>query len=152
MSKNHTWALPVFAVGLGAPRWAQIWWATSNIGQFIPWAGSYTTGALVSRALWLWLGVLDSAQGIGFGTTLLQTLTRVHICFTLLAAQMFGSVATMLGRAISPNNIGPGNVHPDISGGANAILTPWFWITLLLQPAIPVGFFLFFRTEQLSKP
>lgn len=122
---------------LGAPRWAQIWWATSGIGQFLPWAGSYQSGALVSRALWLWLGVLDSTQGVGFGTALLQTLTRMHICFTLLAAQVIGSLATICGRGFAPNNIGPGGVHPDISGGADALMELWFWIVLIIQLLIP---------------
>lgn len=133
LSKDHSWILPVFAIGLGAPRWAQIWWGTSNIGQYVPWAGSYTSGALVSRSLWLWLGVLDSLQGVGFGMILLQTLTRVHIAFTLLAAQVFGSVATICARAFAPNKIGPGPISPDISSGVSAIWEPWFFISLALN-------------------
>ena len=130
LSKDHSWILPVFAIGLGAPRWAQIWWGTSNIGQYVPWAGGYTAGALVSRSLWLWLGVLDSLQGVGFGMILLQTLTRVHIAFTLLAAQVLGSVATICARAFAPNKIGPGPISPDISGGISALWEPWFFISL----------------------
>ncbi|MCJ1461113.1 Cell wall alpha-1,3-glucan synthase ags1, partial [Mycoblastus sanguinarius] len=130
LSKDHSWILPVFAIGLGAPRWAQIWWGTSNIGQYVPWAGGYTSGALVSRALWLWLGVLDAMQGVGFGMILLQTLTRVHIAFTLLTAQVLGSIATICARAFSPNKIGPGPIHPDISGGISPLWTPWFFIAL----------------------
>lgn len=133
LSKDHSWILPVFAIGLGAPRWAQIWWGTSNIGQYVPWAGGYVSGALVSRALWLWLGVLDAIQGVGFGMILLQTLTRVHICFTMLAAQVLGSVATICARAFAPNKIGPGPVHPDISAGISAIWEPWFFIGLFFN-------------------
>ncbi|KAI1946355.1 Cell wall alpha-1,3-glucan synthase ags1 [Ophidiomyces ophidiicola] len=152
MSQFHTWVLPVFSMGLGSPRWAQIWWGTSGIGQFLPWAGSYTSGALISRCLWLWLGVLDSAQGVGLGTVLLHTLTRVHVCFTLLAAQVIGSIATICGRALGPNNTGPGTVHPNISGGVKVLATPWFWVALFAQCMIPLLFFVFFRREQLSKP
>ncbi|KAF7509611.1 hypothetical protein GJ744_007649 [Endocarpon pusillum] len=152
LSKDHSWILPVFAIGLGAPRWAQIWWGTSNIGQYVPWAGGYTAGALVSRSLWLWLGVLDSLQGVGFGMILLQTLTRVHIAFTLLAAQVLGSVATICARAFAPNKIGPGPISPDISGGVSALWEPWFFISLACNLLICAGFFLFFRKEQLSKP
>ncbi|PGH11011.1 hypothetical protein AJ79_05162 [Helicocarpus griseus UAMH5409] len=152
LSKDHSWILPLFAIGLGAPRWAQIWWGTSGIGQHVPWAGGYVSGALVSRSLWLWLGVLDAMQGVGFGMILLQTLTRFHICFTLLAAQVLGSIATICARAFAPNKIGPGEIHPDISSGVSSLWTPWFWICLVFQLSICAGFYTFFRKEQLSKP
>ncbi|KAH8691393.1 alpha-1,3-glucan synthase Ags2 [Talaromyces proteolyticus] len=152
LSKSHSWILPVFAIGLGAPRWAQIWWGTSNVGQYIPWVSSYVSGALVSRSLWLWLGVLDSLQGVGFGMILLQTLTRLHICFVLLGAQVLGSIATIVARAAAPNKIGPGDISPDIGTGISNIWVPWFWVGLFFQILICGGFFLFFRKEQLSKP
>ncbi|KAL3447555.1 hypothetical protein BJX65DRAFT_92734 [Aspergillus insuetus] len=152
LSKSHSWILPVFACGLGAPRWAQIWWGVSGMGLFLPWAGSYTSGALVSRSLWLWLGILDSLQGLGFGMILLQTLTRMHICFTLLASQVLGSIATICARAFAPNNIGPGPISPDVTDGANSVANAWFWIALFFQLLICAGFLLFFRKEQLTKP
>ncbi|KAJ5569634.1 uncharacterized protein N7459_009064 [Penicillium hispanicum] len=152
ISKSHSWILPIVACGLGAPRWAQIWWGTSGSALFLPWAGSYTSGALVSRSLWLWLGVLDALQGLGFGMILLQTLTRMHICFTLLVSQVLGSIATICARSFAPNNIGPGPISPDITAGAGALGNAWFWIALLLQLSICGGFLLFFRREQLSKP
>ena len=133
LSKEHSWILPVFAIGLGAPRWAQIWWGTSNIGQYVPWAGGLASGALVSRSLWLWLGVLDALQGVGFGMILLQTLTRGHIAFTLLTAQVMGSIATICARAFAPNRIGPGPISPDISAGASAVAEPWFFISLIFN-------------------
>lgn len=74
LSSTHSWILPIFAIGLGAPRWCQILWATSNIGQYLPWAGGPVASALLGRSLWLWLGLLDSIQGIGFGMILLQTM------------------------------------------------------------------------------
>ncbi|KAJ4291326.1 Cell wall alpha-1,3-glucan synthase ags1 [Collariella sp. IMI 366227] len=52
LSAEHSWLFPVLAIGLGAPRWAQIYWGVSGIGLSLPWAGSVAGGALVSRALW----------------------------------------------------------------------------------------------------
>jgi len=174
LSKDHSWILPVFAIGLGAPRWCQILWGISNIGQYVPWAGGPVASALVGRSLWLWLGVLDALQGVGFGMILLQTLTRIHIAFTLIAAQVLGSIATILARATAPNKIGPGDVFPDFSAGfSDGLGKAWFWVGLIFQLLICVGknkspflrvglvdfranlytgFFTFFRKEQLSKP
>ena len=140
-------------MGLGAPRWAQLLWSTSNVGAYVPWAGGAVASALAGRALWLWLGVLDALQGVGFGMILLQTLTRFHVLFTLLAAQVIGSVATILARATAPNKVGPGDVFPDFSSNpSDGLGKAWFWVALGFQMAVPVGFFMFFRKEQLSKP
>ncbi|KAI4257033.1 MAG: hypothetical protein L6R42_005892, partial [Xanthoria sp. 1 TBL-2021] len=75
LSKQHSWILPIFAIGLGAPRWAQMLWGVSGIGTYVPF-GSAAFGAILGRALWCWIAVLDSIQGVGFGMILLQTLTR----------------------------------------------------------------------------
>ena len=153
LSTRHSWVLPVFAMGLGAPRWAQMLWGTSNIGQYVPWAGGPVISAIAGRSLWLWLGVLDAVQGVGFGMILLQTLTRFHVLFTLIAAQVLGSIATIVARATAPDKIGPGDVFPDFSAGAMPGLgKAWFWVALLMNLAVPMGFFMFFRKEQLSKP
>ena len=152
LSKSHTWILPLFAIGLGAPRWAQIWWGTSNIGLYLPWAGGFTMSALLSRSLWLWLGTLDAIQGVGLGMILLGTLTRVHVAFTLIAAQVLGSIATVVARACAPNKIGPGPISPDISGGVGAIWQAWFWIGLACNLLVTVGFYKFYRKDQLQKP
>lgn len=154
LSKSHSWILPLFAIGLGAPRWAQIWWGTSNIGLWLPWApgGTAESSALLSRSLWLWLGTLDAIQGVGLGMILLVTLTRVHVAFTLIAAQVLGSIATMVSRACAPNKIGPGPISPDISIGVGQIFQAWFWIGLVCNLSVCIGFFVFFRKEQLSKP
>jgi alpha-1,3-glucan synthase len=153
LSKDHSWILPIFAIGLGAPRWCQMLWSCTPIGQYVPWVGSPLASALFSRSLWLWLGTLDALQGVGFGMLLLQTLTRIHIAFTLIAAQVLGSIATICARAFAPNNVGPGDVFPDFTGGIYpGIGKAWFWIGLLCQLAICGGFFTFFRKEQLSKP
>ena len=69
-AKTHTWLLPVFAVGLGAPRWCQMLWGTSSVGLYLPWAGD--AGYHLGISLWLWLGVLDAVQGVGLGMILLQ--------------------------------------------------------------------------------
>ncbi|KAJ5493285.1 Cell wall alpha-1-3-glucan synthase ags1 [Penicillium diatomitis] len=151
-SKTHSWFLPVFACGLGAPRFIQIWWAISGAGYYLPWVGGYTSGALASRSLWLWLGVMDSIQGLGIGVILLQTLTRVHMLFALIASQVLGSIATICARAFGPNATGPGPISPDITKGASSLGNAWFWVALFCQLLIPAGFLLFFRKEQLSKP
>jgi alpha-1,3-glucan synthase len=153
LSVTHSWVIPIFAIGLGAPRWAQMLWSTSNIGFYLPWAGGPVASALLGRGLWLWLGVLDSLQGVGFGMILLQTLTRFHITFALVAAQVIGSIATILARATAPDNVGPGNVFPDFSVDWKAGLAQYdFWICLVCQLIVCAGFFTFFRKEQLSKP
>ncbi|CAG8323048.1 unnamed protein product [Penicillium salamii] len=153
-SKTHSWIVPIFAIGLGAPRWAQMLWSTSGIGWWVPWMVGGPQGyAIGARAVWLWLGVLDSIQGVGFGMILLQTLTRIHIAASLCAAQLIGTVTTLVARATAPNRDGPGDVFPDFSAGImEGISKPWFWIALGCQLAIPIGFFMFFRKEQLNKP
>ncbi|TID22987.1 glycosyltransferase family 5 protein [Venturia nashicola] len=154
ISHTHSWALPIFAIGLGAPRWAQMLWATSGIGAWVPWMpGGPVAGALAGRSLWLWLGVCDAIQGVGFGMMLLQTLTRIHIAVSLMAAQLIGTAITLLAKATSPDRDGPGDVFPDFSKGVvEGLSKPWFWIALACQLVIPIGFFKFFRKEQLSKP
>ncbi|PWY70843.1 alpha-1,3 glucan synthase [Aspergillus sclerotioniger CBS 115572] len=151
--KAHSWSLPLIACGLGAPRWAQIWWGVSGIGYFLPWvSGGYVGGALASRSLWLWLGVLDSIQGLGFGIILLQTLTRTHMLFTLICSQVLGSIATIAARGFGPNKLGPGPISPDPTFGVSAVANAWFWVGLFCQLVICAGFLLFFRKEQLAKP
>lgn len=153
LSTSHSWILPIFAIGLGAPRWCQMLWGVSNIGLYVPWAGGHVASALAGRSLWLWLGLLDTVQGVGLGMILLQTLTRIHVAFTLIAAQVFGSIATILARATAPNKVGPGDVFPDFSvGAAYGVSHAWFWVGMLFQLVICIGFFAFFRKEQLSKP
>ena len=156
LSKTHVWMIPVFGVGLGAPRWAQMLWGTSNIGVNLPWAGS--ASPILGRCLWLWLGVLDAVQGVGVGMLLLQTLTRAHVATTLMVGQMIGAASMLIGRATAPNAIGPADTFiplatwsPSIDGwGIFASVS--FWLCLVCQLAICVGYIWFFRKEQLSKP
>jgi alpha-1,3-glucan synthase len=153
LAKSHPWLFPMFAVGLGAPRWAQTWWACSRIGLWLPWAGSAAAGAAASRMLWLWLGLLDGLQGAGVGMMLMLTLTRVHVAAAVVAAQVIGSIFTILGRATAPDKLGPGDVFPDLSAGVSTAMSKaWFWVVLLLQVGICFGYFKFFRKEQVSKP
>lgn len=84
---------------------------------------------------------------------LLNTLTRFRITFTLLAAQVVGSIATILGRATAPDKLGPGDVFPDFSAGVGEGLAKAdFWVCLLFMLSINVLCFMFFRKEQLQKP
>ena len=122
------------------------------MGEWVPWAMNPVGGALVGRSLWLWLGVLDALQGVGFGMILLQTLTRFHVVFTLVCAQVLGSVATILARATAPDKDGPGTVFPNLVLGTQGLKQPAFWVGLGLQGVVCVGFFMFFRKEQLQKP
>ncbi|KAJ3985674.1 modular protein with glycoside hydrolase family 13 and glycosyltransferase family 5 domains [Lentinula detonsa] len=156
-SKTHTWLLPVFAVGLGAPRWCQILWGTSGIATYVPWAGS--GGPYLSVGLWLWLGVLDAIQGVGLGLILLQTLSRLHVTVTLAFSQILGSAVVMVARATAPDALGPGTVFPDpgiwdpqngLSGSPMA--SPMFWVCLICQLIIVAGYFWFYRREELARP
>ncbi|KAL1837991.1 hypothetical protein VTJ49DRAFT_3159 [Mycothermus thermophilus] len=152
-SDEHTWLLPIFAIGLCAPRWAQEFWGTSGIGWYLPWAGGPVGSAIVSRCLWLWLGLLDNIQGVGIGMLLLATLTRHHVLTVLVGAQVVGSAFTMLARATSPNALSPHSTFPDFSQGVMpGAASPFFWVCLMFQLIIPVGFFKFFRKEQVQKP
>lgn len=152
-SDEHTWLLPIFAIGLGAPRWAQMMWSCSGIGWYVPWGGSGLGSAILSRCLWLWLGLLDSIQGVGFGMMLLATLTRQHVLATLFGSQAIGSAVTMLARATSPNKLDATVTFPDFSQGPMpGAAQKWFWICLGMQLIIPFGYFKFFRKEQVSKP
>lgn len=154
LSKSHSWILPMFAFGLLAPRWAQSFWGVSSYGLWLPWVpGGAIGSAIAGRSLWLWLGVLDMIQGVGIGMALLQTLTRIHVAVALTASQLIGAAVTLIAKATAPDANGPGPVFPDFSAGVvKGLEQPWFWIALACQLAIPVGFFVFFRKEQLNKP
>ena len=153
ISKRHPWWLPLFALGLGAPRWAQMLWGTSSFGLYLPWAGTPVASAVLSRCLWLWLGLLDAVQTAGIGMMIMTTLTRLHVSVAMIAAQVIGSAATIVARATAPNKVGPGDVFPDFSMGLDVALSKgWFWVGLAAQLLICAGFFKFFRKEQISKP
>lgn len=131
-------------------------WGTSSLALYIPWAGK--AGPYLGLSLWLWLGVLDAIQGVGLGMILLQTLSRLHVCATLAFAQVIGSICVMVARATAPNRIGPGSVFPDIATwdfqanglkGSPMANAP-FWIALICQLIIVVGYFWFYRKEQLG--
>ena len=89
---------------------------------------------------------------------LLQTLSRLHVCATLALAQFVGAAISMLARGTAPDKVGPGNVFPNpalwnVSTGENNPLAHYeFWLCLVCQLVIVVGYFVFFRKEQLSKP
>lgn len=160
ISSEHSWALPLFAIGLGAPRWAQELWGTSGMGLYLPWVlagasdpSARAVGALVGRSVWLWLGVLDTLQGVGFGMILMQTLTRVHVAGAVACAQVVGSAFTILARAKAPDATGPASVFPNLAVEFwDGISGVYFWVALLMQLVAAAGFFVFFRKEQLFKP
>ena len=73
--------------------------------------------------------------------------------YFIVAGQIIGSIAVIIARADGLNSVGPGATFPNFAGGWTAGLSqPWFWVGLLAQLAICVGFFTFFRKEQLTKP
>ncbi|KAI4719930.1 alpha-1,3-glucan synthase [Aureobasidium sp. EXF-10727] len=150
-SEHHSWFLPIFGAGLGAPRWCQMLWGISGAGLYLPW-GSAIGSAIAGRCLWLWLGVLDALSGVGIGTMLLQTLTRHHVAVTLTAAQVLGSIATIAARASAPDATGPGAVFPNLVVSLSGLQSWEFWVALLFQMVLPCGFLMFFRNEQLFKP
>jgi len=153
LSQAHSWILPMFAVALGAPRWCQIWWSVSNMGYYLPWAGGPVGSAILGRILWLWLAVLDSLQGVGIGMLLLQTLTRFHITFALVFAQVIGSIGTIINRANGLSSTGPLPYYPSMAYNVgNGLSYAGFWICMIFQIIICIGYFAFFRKEQLSKP
>ncbi|KAF2024000.1 hypothetical protein EK21DRAFT_94469 [Setomelanomma holmii] len=118
MSSSHSWVLPIFVIGLGASRWAQMLWSVSGIGNWVPrMPGVPIAGALAGRSLWLWLGLLDAMQGVGFGMILMQMLTRIHIAVCLVLAQVLGTVVTMVDKATATDANGPGDVFPNFSAG-----------------------------------
>lgn len=156
-SKTHTWLLPVFAVGLGAPRWCQILWGTSGIAYYVPWA--HSGGPYLAIGLWLWLGVLDSVQGVGLGLILLQTLSRLHVTVTLAFSQILGAAVVMIARATAPDALGPGTVFPDVGKwnpqnglSGSPMVEPMFWVCLICQLIIVAGYFWFYRREELARP
>jgi hypothetical protein len=74
----------------------------------------------------------------------------MHIAFSLLTAQVLGSIATIVARAVAPDNVGPGNVFPDFSfyrpgDPLDVFQKAWFYVGLFCQILICIGFFLFFR-------
>jgi len=64
----------------------------------------------------------------------------------------------MVARATAPNRIGPGSVFPDASkwdfadGLTGSPMANWpFWIALTCQIVVVVGYFWFYRKEQLCE-
>jgi hypothetical protein len=85
-----------------------------------------------------------------------QTLSRLHVCATLAFSQLLGSVVVIIARATAPNKQGPGTVFPDAAKwdpaeglSGSPISFPLFWVALVCQLIIVVGYFWFYRKEQL---
>jgi alpha-1,3-glucan synthase len=126
-------------------------WGVSSVALYVPWAGG--AGPWISVSLWLWLGVLDASQGVGLGMILLQTLSRLHVCTTLAFSQMLGSVVVIVARPTVPRQ----QVFPDLAlwnVGDGFKYSPFasvpFWIALVCQIVVVVGYFWYYRKEQLG--
>lgn len=76
----------------------------------------------------------------------------MHVAATLILSQLLGAVAFVLARHTAPNGRGPGDVFPDPSAGPTNYFwaKPFFWIGLLSQIIIALGYLFWFRREQLS--
>jgi alpha-1,3-glucan synthase len=147
-------------------------WATSSFALYLPWA--HRAGPYLGISLWLWLGVLDAVQGAGLGMILLQvnfrnyvafvydiivsqTLSRLHVCATLAFSQILGSICVMVARATAPNRISLESVFPDAGKwdfqdgfSRSPMAFPIFWTALICQLLIVIGYFWFYRKEQLG--
>jgi alpha-1,3-glucan synthase len=147
-------------------------WATSSFALYIPWA--HRAGPYLGVSLWLWLGVLDAIQGAGLGMILLQvsfrnylasvyniivsqTLSRLHVCATLAFSQILGSICVMVAHATAPNRINLESVFPDAGKwdfkdgfSRSPMASPIFWTVLICQLVIVIGYFWFYRKEQLG--
>lgn len=157
LSKIHIWLLPVFAVGLGAPRWCQMLWGTSLLVLYIPWAGS--AGTYVGTSLWLWLGILDAIQVVGLGVILVQTLSRLHVCATLAFMQIIAFMCFMVACVTAPGKVGPISVFPNsmtwtFSQGLSVspIVLAQFWLAMICHIIVVLASLCFYWKEQLSRP
>lgn len=139
-SKNHSWIMCIFAVGLISPKWAQIFWSISFVGRSLSWASS--SGSILSLGLFCWLGVLDAFAQVGLSMMLLQTLTRIHVSAVLLLSQIVSSISLCLSLLIDINPF-PNIIYSD---------SMYFWIVLCLYVICAYGYLFFFRTECLSRP
>ena len=84
---------------------------------------------------------------------LLTTLTRLHVAFTLVTAQVIGAAATIVAQAVGPDRLTAGLVFPNLAVNArHGIAQPWFWVALALNLGVNFLAFKFFRKEQLMKP
>ncbi len=71
----------------------------------------------------------------------------------MCGAQVLGGVASILAKASALRPTGPGSIFPNLAvEGVRGLQSVWFWIGLLLQLSICIGFFKTFRKEQLQKP
>ena len=131
-------------------------WGASSLALYIPWAGH--GGPYLGVCLWLWLGVCDAIQSVALGLILLQTLCRLHVCATLAFAQVIGSISVIVAPATAPTRMGAESVFPDAAQSDFAdglkdspLASPLFWIALVCRLIIVIGYFWFYRKEQLGE-
>jgi alpha-1,3-glucan synthase len=79
-------------------------------------------------------------------------LTRIHVALTLILSQLIGTIAFVLARYTVPDQGGPKELFPNPSiNTANVIPTnPIYWIGLISQIVIALGYMFFFRKERLA--
>lgn len=97
-------------------------------------------------------------QGVGLGLILLQTLSRLHVTVTLAFSQIIGAIVVIIARATAPDSLGAGTVFPDagiwdpeLGLSGSPIASPMFWLCLVCQLIIVVGYFWFYRREELGE-
>ena len=84
---------------------------------------------------------------------LLQTLPRLHVCATLAFPQMLGSVVVIVARPTVPRqqvfpDFAPQNVRAGFDHSPSASVL--FWVVLVCQIVVVVGYFWYYRKEQLG--
>lgn len=180
-SRSHgQWVLPIFSFASSLPiqpRWAQLFWSVSRTGLSLPWVQlpyflsgrillhySPFLSAVLSRSLWLYLGILDLLVGLGSGLALMQALPREHVLFVSNLGQVLGAIGMMAARATilqpgtEPEAATQGlkvlpQMFPDISkelthGQGYMILC----LVMGIQISIGTGWIWWFRQAQLQKP
>ena len=173
------WILPIFSFASSSilhPRWAQLLWSISRIGLSLPWVQLpwYSNGkilfryspflsALLSRSLWLYLGMFDLLIGVGAGLALMQALPRQHVLFVSTLAQVFGAMGMIAARATL---LAPGRgaaaveglkivpqIFPDFTKGIFPGLGYGiFWFVVSIHVSIATGWIWWYRKAQLQKP
>lgn len=56
---------------------------------------------------------------------LLQTMVRAHISSALMAAQVIGSIVTIIARVDGLNSTGPGPTFPSIANNLQGLANAW---------------------------
>lgn len=76
----------------------------------------------------------------------------MHVSAVLIISQIIGTAAFTLARYTSPDRSGAGDVFPNITFGESySVFSNWlYWVGLVLQIVIALGYMFWFRKEQLA--